>query len=189
MIVNKLEGNLLDYWVARALGYRFWLEQRGSYRLAVVQWPGSEPPYMGSRDWKSRVQHYEEVFTFGDLSCGYFGQGPRRFSTDWEFGGPLIERFDITLIRVNDRFGTDNNGYATGERIPVWAASTGQFGIETSTNHEQHDEMFQVYECEVMYGHTALIAAMRTIVRAKYGSTVTDGEATHKPKEKTNGTP
>lgn len=164
MNVNELEGNLLDYWVARALGYRFWLEQRGSYRCAVVQWPGSQEPYRGSRDWEHQMQRYEEVWTFDDLKCGFFGQGPRRFSTDWEFGGPIIEREGIAVVK----FYEPKDGPVTPGL--EWSA----LSLDDSVRQD---------------GHTPLIAAMRAYVASKYGSTVTDGEATHKPKEKTNGTP
>lgn len=85
-----------------------------------------------------------------------------RYSTDWSLGGPLIEREGITTIRCSDDFkGADR-----------WCAATGQHTIERTTQHQQHDDMYQVYAGDVTYGHTALIAAMRCFVGSKLGNHV-----------------
>jgi hypothetical protein len=83
------------------------------------------------------------------------------YSTNWESAGPIIEKFDISIIRVDDTWGVDERGFCNNVRVPVWAATSGQNGTETSINHERHDAMFQIYEYEVIYGPTPLVAAMR----------------------------
>lgn len=98
MKTSDLTGALLDYWVARALGYRFWLEKRGDYRLAVRQAPGEREPYKASLNWKNQVDRYTEVFSFSDIKCGFFGVGVPKFSSSWADGGPIIEREAIELV-------------------------------------------------------------------------------------------
>lgn len=102
-----------------------------------------------------------------------FRHEPHRFSTDWEQGGPIIEREDITLLRCDDDWGVDAQGFTTDLRIPVWAAvHRRQFGTTRSTEHQSHDEMFQVYASDVMYGPTPLVAAMRCYVASKLGDDI-----------------
>lgn len=95
-----------------------------------------------------------------------------RYSTDRNLGGELLERKEISIVRCDDDYGVDSEGYTTCERIPVWCASDGQHGIETSTEHQRHDPMFQIYEGEVTYGPTPLIAGLRCIVKAELGGKV-----------------
>lgn len=83
-------------------------------------------------------------------------------STNWVQGGPIIEREGITTIRCSDDFeGTDR-----------WCATIGQHTISCTTQHQQHDEMYQVYAGDVTYGPTPLIAAMRCFVRSRLGNHV-----------------
>ncbi len=92
---------------------------------------------------------------------------PFQPSTDWAQAGFVIEREGISIIRADDDWGKDKRGYCNNVRIPVWCAISGQQGTTTSTEHQQHDEMFQIFESEVMYGPTALVAAMRCYVAKK----------------------
>lgn len=95
-----------------------------------------------------------------------------RYSTDRDLGGELLERKGISIVRCDDDFGVDSEGYTTSERIPAWCASDGQHSIETSTEHQSHDPMFQIYTSEVTYGPTPLIAGLRCIVKAELGGKV-----------------
>ncbi|HCF3018614.1 TPA: hypothetical protein NIB55_005884 [Pseudomonas aeruginosa] len=95
-----------------------------------------------------------------------------RYSTDRNLGGELLERTGISIVRCDDDFGVDSEGYTTSERIPVWCASYGQHSVETSTEHQRHDAMFQIYESEVTYGPSPLIAGLRCIVKAELGGKV-----------------
>lgn len=99
MKTAELEGVALDYWVARAEGYRFWLEQRGEYRLAIKQKPGEREPYRRHQRWETEKQRYIEVTEFKQLKDGFFGEGIPKFSSDWASGGPLIEREGICTVR------------------------------------------------------------------------------------------
>lgn len=78
--VSELTGTELDYWVTKALGYRFWLEQRGEYRLAVLQAPGDREPWRSSRT--GSPDRYAEAHSFAEIQCGFFGVGVPRFSTE-----------------------------------------------------------------------------------------------------------
>lgn len=93
-------------------------------------------------------------------------------SVRWSHAGPIIEREGISILRCDDDWGRDENGYTTRERIPRWSAAIGQHGVECCTEHQHHEAMFQVLESEVVYGPTPLIAAMRCYVRSKLGETV-----------------
>ena len=94
-------------------------------------------------------------------------------STNGTQARPIIEREEISIIRVNDDWGVDEKGFCDmQQRIPVWCATDGQMGTETSTEHQHHDEMFQIYESEVVYGPTPLVAAMRCYVARKLGKEI-----------------
>jgi hypothetical protein len=85
---------------------------------------------------------------------------------------PVIVDHAISIIRCDDDYGTDAKGFCNNVRIPVWAAAVGQQSIETSTEHQHHDAMFQIDETNVAYGPTLLVAAMRAFVRLKLGEEV-----------------
>jgi len=144
--IEELEGKLLDYWVARSMGYRFWLEKRGAYELAVVQPPTYREPWMEHRDKDGNKPRYTEVFTAEELKCGFFGTGLRHFSTDWTYGGPIIEREAICVDKLMS---------------PDWCAA----------KRNTTDDAGAWYA-----GPTPLIAAMRAYVASVYGETVTDGQ-------------
>jgi hypothetical protein len=100
--------------------------------------------------------------------------GGQRFSpsTDWSQAGPIIEREAISTIRCDDAWGEDDKGYSNNTRIPVWAAEQGRNSVQESTEHQQHDPMYQIYVSGVMYGPTPLVAAMRCNVALKMGDEV-----------------
>ncbi len=65
----------------------------------------------------------------------------------------IIEREEISTIRCS-----------SGSR-GKWAAEKGQQSPTGSTEHQQHDEMFQFTTDDLSYGPTSLVAAMRCHVK------------------------
>ncbi len=152
MKVAELKGAKLDYWVARALGYRFWAETRGvreAYTLCVTQRPGTREPWMKTQHSEEAKKRYSEVHTFDGLKIGFFGEGVPQYSTDWAQGGPIIEREKITLLP---------------DYGDVYAAMIGAV-IESGEITES-----RAFAC----GPTPLIATMRAYVASKFGDTVPD---------------
>lgn len=117
-------------------------------------------------DWKPRG------FFYWHDQEGFPRSGLFTPSTDWAQGGPIIDLCGINIVRCDDEYGRDAQGFANGQRIPVWCAAQGQQGTTTSTEHQSHEEMFQIGVSEVVYGQTALIAAMRCFVKSVYGDAV-----------------
>ncbi len=95
-----------------------------------------------------------------------------RPTTDPAQAWGIIDRDGISVVRCDDDYGVDDDGYTTDQRIPVWCASKGQQGLETSTEHQSHEAMYQIYEAEVVYGPTSLVAAMRCKVDSVYGKEI-----------------
>lgn len=144
---SELIGAQLDWAVAKA---EIALEPTGNVRLVDLRptiCVGNDPDHEGSR-----------------VECSP--------STDWAQGGPIIEREGITSVRVSDEYGRDERGFCNNVRTPVWAATSGRFGLEFSTEHQQHEGMFQILASDVIYGPAPLIAAMRFFVASKLGNEV-----------------
>ena len=93
-------------------------------------------------------------------------------SNDRCHGGSIIEREGISTIRVDDDYGHDADGFCNNVPIPVWCATRGQHGTTGSTEHQSHGEMFQIYETDVVYGPTPLIAGLRCYVASRLGEEV-----------------
>jgi hypothetical protein len=145
----ELTGKSLDYAVAICEGYKIISD--------------------GIADW---VQGEKFASVLGPCKTGGGIQRGYSPTTNWEFGGPIIELQSITLLRVDDKYRIGDDGFCSLERTPVWCAAYGQFGVQTSTEHQSHDEMYQVYIEEVIYGPTPLIAAMRCYIASKLGKEV-----------------
>lgn len=97
------------------------------------------------------------------------------FSTNWEVGGLIIERQNITIIRANDCYAVDAKGFTTSKRIPRWFAETSRWtghSITTSYEGENIDSVFMIDETGGYYGETPLIAAMRCFVASELGDEV-----------------
>lgn len=152
---NTLTGLGLGYAVALAEGYQF------------------GPPSVVHDAWGFNV-----TWPDGTKSATIaYVREPRRWSNLPDFvaspdGDDIIDREGISVIRCDDDHGTDSEGFTTSERIPVWAATLGQFGYTESTEHQHHDAMYQIYVDGVMYGPTRRIAAMRAWVEHKLGEAV-----------------
>jgi hypothetical protein len=94
--------------------------------------------------------------------------------SEWAFGGPILDREDISTIRLDDDYGVDDKGFTTDERIKVWGATRGQHS-ETGMYGPQGDNWGTVYSIdadEVVTGPTALVAALRLHVKLKVGDSI-----------------
>lgn len=113
MKTSELEGDKLDYWVAKAMG-------------------------------------------------GPRFDGPWHPSTDWEEGGPIIERELISIVasKYVDRF--ERECVPPEER---WTASVGPYS-------HYIDDSLPGFGGHGQVGPTPLIAAMRSYVESKYGEDV-----------------
>ena len=97
------------------------------------------------------------------------------YSTNWLFGGPVIDRENITIIRADDDYETDADGFTTNKRIPQWFAECSRWtghGLTTCYEGENMDPTFMISEDSGYYGTTPLIAAMRSFVASKLGDEV-----------------
>lgn len=107
--------------------------------------------------------------------------GYRDYSTSWALAGPIIERESITVIRCDDEYVLDSEGYTTGQRVAVWAAVLGEQhsldGIYDKYG-DAYDDGYMVYEGGTNTGPTPLVAAMRCYVASK-----TKGDSVMIPKE------
>jgi hypothetical protein len=107
--------------------------------------------------------------------AGLHDVGWNNYSSDWDQGGSIIEDHDISMIRLDDGYVLDSNGYATGERTRVHIAVIGGcFGLETFRNSYGEDwgKIYHIDTLLVSNGPTALIAAMRCFVESKMGNEV-----------------
>ena len=95
-------------------------------------------------------------------------------ATDWEQGGSIIEREKISLLRCDDEYFTDSEGFTTSQRIPVWFAEHGgghSLQEDYGSQGDYQGACFHV-PSEGQYGETSLIAAMRCYVACKLGESV-----------------
>jgi hypothetical protein len=129
--VAKLIGAQLDYWVARAEGYG----------------PSEDEAFIHI-DGRCRIAYHE-----GDDPDSLYQP-----STNWMWGGRIIEREKISTWRHDDTYGDD---------FPrdVWFAAVG--GV-----HGWDDG--SVVGSVEMTGETPLVAAMRAYVASKFGDEVED---------------
>jgi len=98
-----------------------------------------------------------------------------RPSLHWAHGGPIIEKFNITIIRADDDYEVDAKGFITNKRIPQWFAETDKWiGHTPGTRYEGEpmEPTFMIAESGGHYGASPLIAAMRTFVAHKIGSEI-----------------
>lgn len=101
--------------------------------------------------------------------------GDMRYSTNWAQGGPIIEREDISVIRLEDESKADKDGFWIPGRVPVYGAVIGEFFSEDQLRNGCGEAICDTYyiDCEqVIKGPTPLIAAMRCYVASKLGEEV-----------------
>lgn len=97
------------------------------------------------------------------------------YSSNWSQGGPILESASITIIRANDDYEKDAQGFTTLKRVPVWFAECDQWvghSLCTSYEGECMEPTFMIGEGGGYYGPTPLIAAMRCYVASKLGDEV-----------------
>lgn len=128
MKVADLSEDLLNYYVAMACGYSVYKRNAPGYsvREEGAQRGGRFLGFIGAPD---------EGADFAPHTC-------------WAQGGPLIERFKVSISAPSESFEGDNAQWMVNIRI-----SCGGDG----KNH---------------FGETPLIAAMRAIVAKKFGAEV-----------------
>jgi hypothetical protein len=164
MKTTKLTGHALDYAVAMCEGF--------SYEL-IVGIPsvtmGPENKFGGFPWIYVNAEKRKINQPYGMQLEGY------RPSEDWALAGEIIEREGITIIRCDDDYATDKDGFTTTERIPVWFAEHGGGHSPHASYGSQGDYYepeFHITPEDGCYGPAALIAAMRCYVAAKLGKEV-----------------
>lgn len=109
-------GPELDLQMHEALGYIPWTEQRGEYTHVVFQSPGGRPPYMGSRDWESKMGRYKEI-AYSDIDrLKHILPEIPRYSTTWSDAGQIMEEMK-----------------RRGHDVSVWTDMNGRWGSEIGT--------------------------------------------------------
>lgn len=92
----------MDGEVAAALGYRFWLEKRGEYRMAVIQRPGASDPWRTHRDSDRERPRYEEVSAATAIRAGFYGEGAPKFSKDIGASWSIVVSLGLSLVQSED---------------------------------------------------------------------------------------
>lgn len=86
---TKLTDRERDAMVAEAFGVRFWLEQRGEYRLAVTSLRDGREPWKQSQNGTN--ERYTQVTGAEAVAAGFFGKGPDEYTTTWPGFGLVVE--------------------------------------------------------------------------------------------------
>jgi hypothetical protein len=162
MKVSELEGALLDYWVAKAMGY----ETIDVPPDADGKNAGTAlvPPGLVASGWQFPPK-------------GAVGNLVPKFSTEWEHGGPIIERDQIFISPPHDvhRSNLDANGKPKGvwQSYENWQATV---SARTRTFSNGPDDPAMLVGGRVGRGEgpTPLIAAMRAKVASHYRDEVPD---------------
>jgi hypothetical protein len=140
--VRELTGAALDWAVAVALNKQF-NEDRV---VKIMRREATTPPWIERENAPGSAPHYHRYSP----------------STDHLQGGEIIDREGISTIRVCIDYQHEDN----------WAAEVGRQTAEQTTEHQQHEPMYQFYTASVTYGSTRLMAAMRAYVVPWLGRTI-----------------
>lgn len=147
--VNDLSGRALDYAVAMAEGAtHFWFDTVATYWVTI-----NGKDLALSSGWAASMSFAPSSSSVGD---------------------DIIDREGISVIRCDDDYGRDAEGFYTSERIPVWAATVGQHS-SGEIHGPQGDYWGLVYTLDVsdvIYGATRREAALRLFVSYKLGMTI-----------------
>lgn len=101
--------------------------------------------------------------------------GWNNYSSSWADAGSIIDDHDISMIRLDDGYVLDSNGYPIGQRTRVHGAVIGGcFELETLRNSYGEDwgKIYHIDTLLVSKGPTALVAAMRCFVNSIMGDEV-----------------
>lgn len=131
-------------------------------------------------DWLVGVAEGYEMSLYGvDPSIrawekGLGVQAPWNPTRYWNQMGPIIERESLSVIRCDDEYGMDRQGFTTNKRIPVWGASIGQQSSNTiyGSQGDNWGSAYSIDEDVITYGPTPLSAAARCYVVSKLGEEV-----------------
>ena len=88
--LNKWDVNCQ---LAETLGYRFWLEKRGDYELAVVAKPGDREPWKRSRNGTD--ERYTPCSAVEAIETGFYGVGVPDFCDSREAMEELLDHIDL----------------------------------------------------------------------------------------------
>ncbi|RQR63862.1 phage protein NinX family protein [Burkholderia sp. Bp8998] len=149
---KELKGAALDWAVSAALETQF----KEARVVKICRMEATTPAWIERENSPGSAPHYHRFSP----------------STDRVQGFEIVEREGISIIRSDDDWGRDAQGYTNNVRIPVWCAERGQQTWSESTEHQQHDAMYQFYVASLTYGPTALIAAMRCYVAEICGAEI-----------------
>lgn len=114
MIGDELTGEALDRAVAEALGYEF-AETPGA--------SGVDPDGDGEAGRENSLRWYRAPGQ-AKWTCALCCLVPDAYSTEWEHGGPLIERFNISLSPPTERVHRNGGPSAGWGELGVWMATT-----------------------------------------------------------------
>lgn len=88
----------------------------------------------------------------------------------WALGGDIVERKNISVVRINGGFAKDEQGFTTTQRIILWGAA---IGIQDDyCIFEDEATAYWFEPSSLTTGQTPLIAAMRCYVASKLGDEV-----------------
>lgn len=93
----------------------------------------------------------------------------------WSQGGPIIEREDISVIRLDNKSVPNDRGYWQGVYENNWGAVIKTHHVSNTVYGPQGDDWGQCYSIDaldIVEGRTPLIAAMRCYVASKLGDEV-----------------
>jgi hypothetical protein len=125
-------------------------------------------------DWAVAVCEESTLKGVEDITWMPFLVSHFQPSTNWQQGGEIIEREKITLVRCDDDYISDSEGFTTTQRVPVWFAEHGgdhSLQEDYSSQGDYRAACFHISN-DGQYGQTPLIAAMRCYVCSKLGDFV-----------------
>ena len=95
-------------------------------------------------------------------------------STSWLQAGPIIERENISIIRLHDAGIPDAKGFWQGKYVSQWGAVMGDRHSAEEQHGSQGDYWGMSYHVDedAVCAETPLIAAMRCYVASKLGDNV-----------------
>lgn len=114
-------------------------------------------------DWVvAHLEGAQVAIVPGGLIFGVGGGCPCRYSSDWSQGGPLIDKYNVEIIRFGEQ--------AFYERDPQWNQKPCVGAVIRHAPRDTVSGDIDISEC--MTGETRLIAVCRAIVAWELGDIV-----------------
>jgi len=89
-------------------------------------------------------------------------------SSNVKDGMVIVFREGISLIRCEDDYVTDQKGFCTNKRIPIWAAEYGgNHSPQSSYEGEHYPPQYEITFDDCFHDQYPLVAAMRCFVASK----------------------